>query len=204
MAVVTAERGLGTAESAELLDRFNREVLPLIDFLYSGALRFTRDQHNAEDLVQDTLVKAFSAFDRFTEGTNLKAWLYRIMHNTFVTGYRKAKRDPKQSSVDDLADWQLSALESSADTATPSAEAMALSNLPDIEVREALMALPEQFRTAVFLADAEGFTYAEIAEILEIPMGTVMSRIFRGRKALRGALAEVARERGIEVKGGSR
>lgn len=201
---MTVERVPSPAASAELVDRFNRDVLPLLDFLYSGALRFTRDKHDAEDLVQETLVKAFSAFDRYQDGTNLKAWLYRIMHNAFVSNYRKAKRDPRQSSVDDLADWQLSALEATAGTATASAESEALAALPDTDVRSALMALPEQFRTAVYLADAEGFSYAEIAEILEVPMGTVMSRIFRGRKALRAALTEVARERGIKSAGGAR
>ena len=184
-------------QRADVLARFERDALPLLDTLYSGALRLTRDPHQAEDLVQETFAKAFAAFSSFEDGTNIKAWLFRIMQNQFITNYRKAARAPLESQIDDLQDWELSKLEAAADTATPSAEAEALRALPDGEVLQALLELPEEFRTAVYLADAEGFTYAEIADIVGVPLGTVMSRIHRGRKRLRESLRAHAIEMGI-------
>lgn len=187
---------LALSDQAEQNERFERDALPLLDTIYNGAMRLTRNSIDAEDLTQETFAKAFAAFHQFQTGTNLKAWLFRILQNTFISAYRKESKAPALASVDDLADWQLAALESSAGTATPSAELEAIRNLPDTEVRDALLALPEQFRTAVFLADAEGFSYSEIAEILGVPLGTVMSRIHRGRQTLRAALRHVAQERG--------
>lgn len=183
--------------TAELRERFERDALPLMDMLYSGALRLTRNEADAEDLLQETFAKAFTAFHQYQDGTNIKAWLFRILQNTFISNYRKTSKEPFKSSVDDLEDWELSRLEAVADTATPSAEVEALRNLPDQVVIKAIHDLPEEFRTPVFLADAEGFAYSEIAEILGVPMGTVMSRIHRGRKRLREALRSHAIELGI-------
>jgi RNA polymerase sigma-70 factor (ECF subfamily) len=184
-------------QRAELMTRFETEALPLLDTIYGGAMRLTRDPQQAEDLTQETFAKAFASFHQFQAGTNIKAWLFRIMQNTFISNYRKVANAPLETSVDELEDWQLAQLETSANTAMPSAESEALRNLPDGEVLTALMDLPEEFRTAVYLADAEGFAYSEISEILGVPMGTVMSRIHRGRKRLREALHDHAVELGI-------
>jgi RNA polymerase sigma-70 factor (ECF subfamily) len=195
-----AQGALALAQRDELIARFEAEALPLLDTLYAGAVRLTRDPIAAEDLVQETFTKAFAAFHQYQDGTNLKAWMFRILQNTFISQYRKDVKAPFQTSVDELEDWQLSQLEASADTAMPSAEAEALKALPDGQVLDALLSLPEEFRTAVYLADAEGFSYAEIADIVGVPMGTVMSRIHRGRKRLRELLRDHAIELGI-VKG---
>ena len=194
------DRGLGSwpMETPEArAARFERDALAYLDALYAGAMRLTANPAEAEDLVQETMIKAFSAFHQFQEGTNLKAWLFRIMQNTFISDYRKKRREPVQTSTDALDDWQVSRLESSARTALPSAESIALDAMPDGDVLDALKALPEEFRTAVYLADVEGFSYAEIAEIMGTPTGTVMSRIHRGRKRLREALTDHAREIGL-------
>ncbi len=177
--------------------RFERDALPFLDQLYAAAMRMTRNPADAEDLVQETFVKAFAAFHQFQEGTNLKAWLYRILTNSFINTYRKKQREPQKSSSENIEDWQLHAAESHTSSGLRSAEMEALDHLPDSDVKDALQSLPEDFRLAVYLADVEGFAYKEIAEIMDTPIGTVMSRLHRGRKQLQTLLADYARDRGL-------
>lgn len=188
------------APTATLAERFETEALPLLDQLYGGALRMTRNTADAEDLVQETYMKAFQAFDSFKPGTNLKAWLYRIMTNLYINSYRKAQRQPSQLSADEITDYQIYASSSHQSTGLESAEVEALKGMPDSSVSAALNALSDDYRMVVYYADVEGLAYKEIAEILGIPLGTVMSRLHRGRKQLRGALKEVAAGYGIGAK----
>ena len=183
-------------EDRELRARFEHDVLPLLPNLYGAALRMTRNPHDAEDLVQETYLRAYRGFAGFREGTNLRAWMYRILTNTFINAYRKRQREPVTVPEDETPDWYLYDKLGGAG-AEASAETEVLEQLPDEDVQRALEALPEAFRMAVLLADVEGFSYKEIAEILDVPIGTVMSRLHRGRKALQKALWETVRERGL-------
>jgi RNA polymerase sigma-70 factor (ECF subfamily) len=181
---------------------FADQAMEFMSPLYTAALRMTRNPSDAEDLVQETYLKAYRAFGGFQEGTNLKAWLYKILTNTFINSYRAKKRRPEESDLDDVEDLylyrRLGGLEAA--TAGRSAEDEVLDHFTDDDVKAALEALPEQFRMAVLLADVDGFAYKEIAEILDVPIGTVMSRLHRGRKALQKALLEFGIERGLATR----
>lgn len=188
--------------TASLAERFEHEALPYLDQLYGAALRMTRNPTDAEDLVQETYAKAFAAFASFQEGTNLRAWLFRILTNTYINIYRKKQRQPFQAGTDELTDWHLHEAESHLSTGLRSAEVEALDHLVDADIVQALGELPEEFRLAVYLADVEGFSYREIADIMETPVGTVMSRLHRGRSLLRTKLTDYAIERGYVTAGG--
>ncbi len=176
---------------------FETDALSFMDQLYAAALRMTRNSTDAEDLVQETYAKAFAGQSKFTPGTNLKAWLYRIQTNAFINTYRKKQREPKRTDAENVEDWQLAAAAEHQSSGLASAEQLALDSIGDDDVRNALAELSDDFRMAVFLSDVEGFAYKEIAEIMDTPVGTVMSRLHRGRRMLREKLRDYAAERGI-------
>ena len=190
------DRAPADEDEAARAARFEVEAMPYLDQLYGAAMRMTRYPADAEDLVQDTYVRAFASFHQYRPGTNLKAWLYRILTNTFINSYRRRQRQPLQTDADAVEDWQLHRAASHDSVGLPSAESLALDSLPDSDIKDALGQLSEDRRLAVYLADVEGFSYKEIAEIMDTPIGTVMSRLHRGRRQLRGLLADYAREYG--------
>ncbi|HZL80692.1 MAG TPA: sigma-70 family RNA polymerase sigma factor [Demequina sp.] len=192
-------RPVGSAPMTTHTDGFDFETdaLSFMDQLYAAALRMTRNSADAEDLVQETYAKAFAGRDKFTPGTNLKAWLYRIQTNAFINTYRKKQREPKRTDSENVEDWQLAAAAEHQSAGLASAEQLALDSIGDDDVRNALSELSGDFRMAVFLSDVEGFAYKEIAEIMGTPVGTVMSRLHRGRRMLREKLRDYAAERGI-------
>ncbi|MBK8463027.1 MAG: sigma-70 family RNA polymerase sigma factor [Nigerium sp.] len=191
------ETDRATESDAERSARFERDALPYLDQLYGAALRMTRNAADAEDVVQEAYAKAFAAFHQFKPGTNLKAWLYRILTNTYINSYRKKQRQPQEGFGEDIEDWQLARAEQHTSTGLRSAEMDALDRMPDSVVTDAMAQLSPDFRMAVYLADVEGFSYKEIAEIMGTPIGTVMSRLNRARGQLRGLLAEHAASVGI-------
>jgi RNA polymerase sigma-70 factor (ECF subfamily) len=176
---------------------FERDAMEFAPQLYSAALRMTRNPADAEDVVQETFLKAYRAYDSFTEGTNLKAWLYRILTNTYINKYRKAQRRPNEVELGELQDLYLYKRMGESSGATESAESTALDMFVDEDIIDAIESLPENFRLPVLYADVDGFSYKEIAEILDIPIGTVMSRLHRGRKALQRKLWNLAVEHGL-------
>jgi RNA polymerase sigma-70 factor (ECF subfamily) len=190
---MTSERDEAT--ESKIRD-FERQALPLMPQLYGAALRWTRNPSDAEDLVQEAMAKAFVAWAQYQQGTNLKAWLYRIMTNTHINTYNRKAKDPSKGGLDELEDWQLGDAKSLTATTSRSAELEALDNLPSEIVRKSLLEIPEEFRMVVYYAVVDGLPYAEIAEVMGTPVGTVMSRLHRGKKLLRVLLAEYAIEQG--------
>lgn len=183
--------------AAQRTGRFERDAMRFLDRLYAAALGMTRNPADAEDLVQETYARAYGSFHQFREGTNLRAWLYRILTNNFVSWYRKQQREPERATAAEIEDRHLARAESHTSSGLRSAEAEALDLVPDPEVRAALHDLPAEFRVAVYLADVEGFAYKEIAGMTGSPIGTVTSRLHRGRGQLRRRLEAYARERGM-------
>lgn len=180
-------------------ETFAEQAMPLMSSLYSAAMRMTRNPSDAEDLVQETYLRAYRGFGGFQEGTNLKAWMYRILTNTYINSYRSKKRRPDETELDEVEDLYLYRRLGGLEAATMgrSAEDELMDWLTEAEIKDALEDLPEQFRMAVLLADVEGFSYKEIAEILDIPIGTVMSRLHRGRTGLQKRLYDFAVRRGL-------
>ncbi len=181
------------------LKSFEEQALPLMPQLFGAALRWTRNPSDAEDLVQETFAKAYAAWDKFEQGTNLKAWLFRIMTNTHINLYNKRSKDQAKTALDELEDWQIGGGESLTSVTTRSAEAVALDNMPATVIRNAMDQLPEEFRMVVYYAVVEGLPYAEIAEVMDTPVGTVMSRLHRGKKMLRTLLHEYAEQEGYQT-----
>jgi RNA polymerase sigma-70 factor (ECF subfamily) len=182
---------------AALAERFQRDAVPLVGQLFTGALRLTRNRADAEDLVQETMLRAYIGFGSFRPDSNLKAWLYRILHNTWINAYRKQQRRPAQVWMDNLTDRHAARYAATAPNGLRSAEVEVLEALPDTEIQAALLSLPEVFRMSIYYADVEGFSYAEIADIMGTSKGTVTSRLHRGRTRLRELLFGLATERGV-------
>lgn len=204
MTMQLQERSLdwGLMSEADKRSRFVDEALQYTDPLYAAAMRMTRNPADAADLVQETFAKAYAAFDSFTPGTNLKAWLYRIQTNTYINQYRKAQRQPYQNPLDELEDWQVGDSDSLTASHSRSAEAEAIDRMPAGVVKDALQSLPDDRRMVVYWVDVEGLSYAETAEVMNTPVGTVMSRLHRGRRQLRELLADYARQQGMKMKEG--
>jgi RNA polymerase sigma-70 factor, ECF subfamily len=190
---------MSISEQEQQLRLFEEQALPLMPQLYGAALRWTRNPSDAEDLVQETFAKAFGAWAKFEQGTNLKAWLFRIMTNTHINLYNKRAKDQAKGGLDELEDWQVGTGESVTAKPNRSAEAEAIDNLPAQIIRDALGAIPDEFRMVVYYAVVEGLPYAEIAEVMQTPVGTVMSRLHRGKKLLRTLLTDYALEQGYQV-----
>lgn len=188
---------LSTETEDERRARFENEALEYVNQLYAAALRMTRNPADAEDLVQEAYLKAYAAFHQYQPGTNLKAWLYRILTNTFINSYRKKQRQPQETGGDTIEDWQIARAANHTSSDGKSAEIEALERIPDSDIKKALQALPDDFRMVVYYADVEGLPYKEISQIMDTPMGTVMSRLHRGRRQLREMLADYAAERGF-------
>ncbi|WP_017601257.1 MULTISPECIES: sigma-70 family RNA polymerase sigma factor [Nocardiopsis] len=201
MTTIAADQTSTTGETRaeeQTLD-FATAVTPFADQLYPTALRMTRNPADAEDLVQETFAKAFANFHQFRAGTNLRAWLYRILTNTFINSYRKKQREPRQETTDEIKDWQLAAAEAHTSSGMRSAETEVLDHLPDSDIKLALARLPEEFQEVIYLVDIEGYAYKEVAARMGTPLGTVMSRLHRARRQLREMLADYGRERGMRV-----
>ncbi|MDG2497789.1 MAG: sigma-70 family RNA polymerase sigma factor [Aquiluna sp.] len=188
-----------TLEKSEKIKSFELQALPLMPQLYGAALRWTRNPSDAEDLVQETFAKAFVAWAKFEQGTNLKAWLFRIMTNTHINLYNKKAKDKAKTALDDLEDWQVGQGESITARSTRSAEIEAMENMPSVAIKNALDQIPEEFRMVVYYAVVEGLPYQEIAEVMDTPVGTVMSRLHRGKKLLRTLLHDYAKQEGYDT-----
>ncbi len=178
---------------------FVEQALPFADQLYAAAMRLTKNPSDAADVVQETFMKAYQSFHQYEQGTNLKAWLYRILTNTYINLYRKRSREGFQQGLEDMEEWQLGDAQSLTQTANRSAEAEAIDRMPASVVKDALNELPEDFRMVVYFADVEGLSYQDIATIMDSPVGTVMSRLSRGRKSLRALLADYAHNQGYDT-----
>ena len=188
-----------TEEKSEKIKSFELQALPLMPQLYGAALRWTRNPSDAEDLVQETFAKAFVAWEKFEQGTNLKAWLFRIMTNTHINLYNKKAKDKAKTALDDLEDWQIGQGESITARSSRSAEIEAMENMPSTAIKNALDQIPEEFRMVVYYAVVEGLPHQEIAEVMDTPVGTVMSRLHRGKKLLRTLLQDYAKQEGYNT-----